>query len=250
MHSEQLKRKGTTNIAIIFAGGSGIRMRSSAVPKQFLEFHGKPLIIHTLEHFERHREVHGIVVACIAGWVDHLQSLLERFDVKKVRHVVEGGATAQMSIFKGLQAIEDDSGGDVIVLVHDGVRPIIDDEMISRNIQSVKDYGSAVTAYPALETPIVSTSGTTVDKVLDRSVVYVAQAPQSFYLGNLLECHRKAQAKGKLDYIDSCSLYRETHPKVHLVKGGRSNIKVTTPEDYYVFRALSELKQIQDIEGL
>jgi 2-C-methyl-D-erythritol 4-phosphate cytidylyltransferase len=155
-----------------------------------------------------------------------------------------------MSIFNALAAIEADADEGSIVLVHDGVRPLIDAEMITRNLRSVEQYGSAVTAYPALETPIISETGRTVDEVLKRSRVYIAQAPQSFYLSDLIACHRKAQAAGALDYIDSCSLYRESNPEVHLVEGSRSNIKVTTPEDYYVFRALSEFGSVREIEGL
>jgi len=225
-------------------------MRPSAVPKQFLDFHGKPLIIHTLEHFEHHPEIDAIVIACIEGWIDHLQELVTRHGIGKVRWIVAGGETSQMSIYNALAAVEDHTAEDTIVLVHDGVRPIIDADMITRNIESVQEFGSAVTAFPALETPIVSESGETIDAILERSTVYVAQAPQSFYYAELFACHREAQQQGRTDYVDSCSLFLGSFPEVHLVEGGRSNIKVTTPEDYYVFRALSELKQIQAIGGL
>jgi len=225
-------------------------MRSSAVPKQFLDFHGKPLIIHTLEHFEQHPEIDGIVVACIAGWIDQLREQLARFGIEKVRWIVEGGGSGQMSIFNALAAIESDVPGDTIVLVHDGVRPLIDRDMITRNIVSVTKYGSAVTAYPTHETSIVSESGEIADEVLRRSKIYIAQAPQSFRLSELIACHREAQLAGETDYIDSCSLYRATHPEVRLVAGSRSNIKVTTPEDYYVFRALSEFTAMREIEGI
>ena len=238
------------NVAVIFAGGSGQRMRSNAVPKQFLDFSGKPLIVRTLEHFEHHHEIDAIAVACIAGWIDTLRELLDRFEIRKVRWIVEGGETGQMSIYNALAAIEPDADADTVVLVHDGVRPIIDADLISRNIAAVREYGSAVTAFPSYETPIISESGVIVDEVLQRSKVYIAQAPQSFLLGQLLACHRAAQAEGRLDHIYSCSIYRCTHSGVHMVVGGRANIKVTTPEDYYVFRALSEFASISEIEGL
>jgi 2-C-methyl-D-erythritol 4-phosphate cytidylyltransferase len=238
------------NVAVIFAGGSGQRMRSNAVPKQFLEFNGKPLLVHTLEHFERHREIDAIAIACIAGWVDELKDMLERFEIRKVRWIVEGGETGQMSIYNALAAVEPDADPDTIVLVHDGVRPIIDADLISRNIATVKEFGSAVTVFPSFETPIISESGDTVDEILERSKVYIAQAPQSFRLGDLLACHRSAQSEGRTDHIDSCSIYRCTHKGVHMVEGSRANMKVTTPEDYYVFRALSEFANIREIEGI
>jgi 2-C-methyl-D-erythritol 4-phosphate cytidylyltransferase len=225
-------------------------MRSSAVPKQFLDFNGKPLIIHTLEHFEHHRDIDAIAIACIADWIDTLRGHLEHYGIRKVRWIVEGGSTGQMSIYNALAAVEPDAEPDDVVLVHDGVRPIIDGDMISRNIESARDLGSAVTVFPAYETPILSQSGKTVDEVLPRAEVFIAQAPQSFRLGELLACHRKAQAEGRIDHIDSCSLFRESHEMVHLVAGSRSNIKVTTPEDFYVFRALSEFAAQREIDGV
>jgi 2-C-methyl-D-erythritol 4-phosphate cytidylyltransferase len=225
-------------------------MRSSAIPKQFLDFNGKPLIIHTLEHFERHPDIDAIAIACIADWVDTLRGHLEHHGIHKVRWIVEGGSSGQMSIYNALAAVEPDADADSIVLIHDGVRPIIDRDMISRNIESVRERGSAVTVFPAYETPILSQSGETVDEVLPRSEVFIAQAPQSFRLGELLACHRKAQAEGRIDHIDSCSLFRESHDVVHLVAGSRSNIKVTTPEDFYVFRALSEFAALREIDGV
>ena len=125
------------NIAVIFAGGVGKRMHSSDKPKQFLEIYSKPIIIHTLEHFEYHPMIDGIVVVCKEDWIPYLNELLYRFRIEKVRKVVPGGETGQLSIYAGLKAAKEVAGEDnTIVLIHDGVRPLINEKLIADNIAS------------------------------------------------------------------------------------------------------------------
>ena len=131
------------NIAVIFAGGIGTRMNSKALPKQFLKLYGKEIIIYTLEHFEKHPEIDAIAVACVEGWIPFLNELLEKYRFKKVKKVVPGGTTGQDSIYQGLKAAEAIAHGEKsIVLVHDGVRPLINGELITNCIQAVRDKGS------------------------------------------------------------------------------------------------------------
>ena len=122
------------NVALIFAGGSGTRMNTKSKPKQFLELHGKEIIIYTLEHFERHPEIDAIAVVCIADWIDYLKSIIRKHGIDKVKWIVPGGETGQDSIFNGLEAIHKDCPEDSVVLIHDGVRPLINRELISDNI--------------------------------------------------------------------------------------------------------------------
>src|SRR5690554_1232828 len=122
------------NIAIIFAGGVGIRMNSKEKPKQFLQLHGKPIIIYTLEVFEHHPQIDGIIVACVPEWIMYLQKLLIKFHIKKVSAIVPGGETGQLSIFNGLAAAEKLFPDDSVVLIHDGVRPLINEQIITDNI--------------------------------------------------------------------------------------------------------------------
>lgn len=123
------------NYAVIFAGGTGTRMNSKTRPKQFLTLHGKEIIIYTLEHFENHPEIDGISVVCIEGWIDYLKKLLDKYQIKKVRWISPGGATGQESIYNGLNAMRGQIADDSIVLIHDGVRPLIDEELITNNIR-------------------------------------------------------------------------------------------------------------------
>ena len=134
------------NIAVIFAGGAGLRMHTKSRPKQFLELNGKPIIIYTIELFDNHPQIDGIVVACIEPWIPFLKKQLRKFEINKVVDVVPGGATGQDSIYNGLCAAERYANGDdSIVLIHDGVRPLITEETITDNIKKVSQCGSCIT---------------------------------------------------------------------------------------------------------
>ena len=144
------------NIAVIFAGGSGLRMHTKSRPKQFLELNGKPIIIYTLELFDNHPEIDGIVVACIESWIPFLEKMIRKFEISKVVKIVPGGNSGQDSIYHGLCAAEEFAGGkDANVLIHDGVRPLITEETITDNIRKVEECGSCITCIPATETFIV-----------------------------------------------------------------------------------------------
>ena len=130
------------NIAVIFAGGTGTRMNTKSRPKQFLELHGKPLIIYTLEKFENHPLVDAIVVVCIKQWISYLQKLITKYNLTKIASIIPGGETGQMSIFNGISETNRLYGQDSIVLIHDGVRPLIDEETITNNINCVIENGN------------------------------------------------------------------------------------------------------------
>lgn len=235
--------------ALIFAGGAGTRMNSRARPKQFLQFYGKELIIHTLENFQNHPEIDGIVVVCIKDWIPYLNKILNKYQIDKVRSVVAGGTTGQESIYKGLCAINEFASDNSIVLVHDGVRPFVNEKLISDCIKSVKEYGSAVTVTPAIET-IVTTEDGKINSIIDRSKCYHAKAPQCFFLRDLLSAHERARTDGNLNMIDSASLMKFYGYELYTVVGNFDNIKITTPADFYTFKALYEVREQQQIFGL
>lgn len=240
------------NIAIIFAGGAGTRMNTKSRPKQFLELNGKPIIIYTIELFDNHPDIDGIVVVCLESWIPFLQKMLNKFEITKVVRVVPGGASGQESIYKGLCAAENYVGGqnfdNAIVLIHDGVRPLITEETITDNIAKVKACGSCITTVPATETVIVDQHDDTLS-IPKRSDCMMARAPQSFYLKDIIGAHRKSQEDGKVDFIDSCSLMSHYGYKLGLVQGPMENIKITTPTDFFVLRAMVEVHENQQIFG-
>jgi len=237
------------NFAVIFAGGSGSRMHTKSRPKQFLEYQGKPIIIYTLELFDNHPMIDGIVVACVEEWIPFLEKMLKKFEINKVLRIVPGGETGQDSIYNGIAAAMDFSKSEIdVVLIHDGVRPLITGQTITDNINKVRKEGSCITCVPATETFIVNQSdGSLV--IPTRADSLIARAPQSFYLKDILAMHEKARAEGKHDFIDSCSMMHHYGYKLGKVIGPMENIKITTPTDYFVFKAMVEVHENQQIFG-
>ena len=243
------------NIAVIFAGGSGSRMHTKSRPKQFLNLHGKPILIYTIELFEEHPLVDAVVCVCIEGWIPRLRAMLEKHDIRKVVDVVPGGATGQESIFRGLCAAEayvrglDASGARHVVMIHDGVRPLIDEATITANIQKVEECGSCITCAPAIETVIIGECDGSID-IPPRKNCMMARAPQSFWLDEILAAHRKSIDEGHTAFIDSCSMMHHYGYSLATVTGPMENIKITTPTDYYVMRAMIEVRENQQIFGI
>ncbi|MBQ1397075.1 MAG: 2-C-methyl-D-erythritol 4-phosphate cytidylyltransferase [Clostridia bacterium] len=239
------------NIGVIFAGGVGSRMHSKDVPKQFLEIHNKPIIIHTLEYFERNDEIDAVVISCVGDWIPHLEKLLYQYRIEKVKRVVRGGATGQLSIYNGLTAAKEVAAGrKAIVLIHDGVRPLINEQLLSDNIESVKRYGSAITSAVVKETIVVIDEDGMVEQVPSRAKSRVAKAPQSFWLDDILAVHEKALSEGNDNSIDSCTLMQSYGYKLHMVDGPYENIKITTPDDFYTMRAILDARENEQIYGL
>ncbi|PWW08335.1 2-C-methyl-D-erythritol 4-phosphate cytidylyltransferase [Paenibacillus cellulosilyticus] len=237
------------NTALIFAGGTGQRMNTYARPKQFLELHGKPIILYTLEHFERHPEIDNIVVVCLSSWIDELKLLLRRYDIEKVSQIVPGGETGHDSIYRGLRALTVVCQADDIVLIHDGVRPLITKELISTNIAKAKMHGTAITVEPAIESVIQSSNGDQIDGVPRRASMYTAKAPQTFRFALIWEYYQRAHNEGMLT-IDSAHLLSLFNVEMHMVKSPPNNMKITTPTDFYIFRALHEAIENQQILGI
>ncbi|MBS5629159.1 MAG: 2-C-methyl-D-erythritol 4-phosphate cytidylyltransferase [Clostridiales bacterium] len=235
--------------ALIFAGGSGRRMNSGSKPKQFLEMHGKPIIIYTLEHFEYHEEISDIIVVCIREWIEELQGLLRRYGITKVTKIVPGGATGHDSIYNGLQAMKEEADFNEVVLIHDGVRPLINAELISQNIEAVKRYGNAITAEPVRESVVKSVDGINISDVPPRSHMYIAKAPQSFYFGDILKLYDMAY-NDKLKTIDSSHLCSKYQVPMHIIISTKNNLKITEPADFYIYRALYEALESQQVFGL
>lgn len=237
------------NRALIFAGGAGKRMNSRSKPKQFLELHGKPVIIYTAEHFEYHDEIDDIVIVCLKDWIQELKGLLKRYGITKVSAIVPGGETGHDSIYLGLSKMKERAEDRDIVLIHDGVRPLINTELITQNIQAVKEFGCAITAEPVRESVVQCIDGKNIVDVPPRNEMYVAKAPQSFYFSEIMELYGQAQQDGHKT-IDSSHLCNIYHKSMHIVESTKNNIKITEPADYYIYRALYEAMESQQIFGV
>ncbi len=235
--------------ALIFAGGAGKRMNTRSKPKQFLEIHGKPIIIYTLEHFEYHEEVDAIVVVCIREWIEELKGLLKRYGITKVRKIVPGGETGHDSIYLGLTCMKEFTDSEDIVLIHDGVRPLINDELITENIDMARKQGNAITCESVRESSVRSIDGRVIVEVPPRNEMYTAKAPQTFHYGVILRLYEKAHEDGlrSIDPSHLCSIY---HEPMYIVQSTKNNMKITEPVDFYICRALYDAQESQQIFGM
>ena len=232
------------NIAVIFAGGVGKRMNSKDTPKQFLDLFGKPIIIRTLEHFENNVQTDAVVIACLEEYIQYLSGLVQRYGIRKVRRIVPGGETGQLSIYNGLLAAREIAGQeDAVILIHDGVRPLITDDLITRNIETVRKYGNCITSGLVQETIAEVDDEGVVRSVPDRKHSRVAKAPQSGRLSELLSVHGQAMKDGVYNSIDTCTLLNAYGIKLHMIDGPVENIKITTREDYFLARTLLEARE-------
>ncbi len=239
------------NIALIFAGGTGTRLNSKTRPKQFLELNGKPIIIHTLEYFEDAPSIDAVCVVCLESWIPYFRDLVKRFNLQKIRWVVPGGNSGQDSIFKGLSAVFEDESvpKDSIMLMHDGVRPLISVKTVEDVIACARENGNAVTVTSAYETIITVDENENVEDVVDRKRAKLARAPQAFRLNDIHAAHIRAREEN-FDAIDSATLMRHYGHKLFTVEGPVENIKITSPSDFYIFRAIYEARENSQIWGL
>ena len=229
------------NIAVIFAGGVGKRMKSKDKPKQFLMVHGKPIIVHTIELFENHPEIDGIICVIVKDWIPYMKEMKYRYRLDKIKAIVPGGETGQMSIYNGLCAAEKNFGAEGnIVLIHDGVRPLLSQEIISSNIAICKAYGYAITGIQCREAILESGDGFTSTTSIPRDTLIRTQTPQTFRLKNIIRAHESAYKKGIVNSVASCTLLAELDENIemHIVPGSEKNIKITTVEDLEILKAL------------
>ena len=237
--------------AVIFAGGVGRRMGAGPWPKQFLELGGRPIIDYTIAHFAEHPQVTGVVVVCLESWIPYLEQVLVKRRYELPIDIVPGGSTGQESIFNGVRHLHELHPEDenAIVLIHDGVRPLIDEKAITDCIESVRTRGCTATVTPAIETIAVRGANGTVAQMIPRSEVELARAPQGFKLEALYRAHLRTQEEGLGEFIDSVSLMSHFGYPIFTVEGPAENIKVTTPMDYFAFKGYMDAKDQQMLWG-
>lgn len=231
-------------IGIIIAGGVGARMGQS-IPKQFLNVLEKPIIIYTLEAFQRHPNIDSIIVVCLDGWHEILKSYAEQFDINKLESIVSGGKNGQESIKNGLnEAKRLGYSDDDIVLIHDAIRPMVNEEILSDNIAKSEVYGNATTVVPCTTVVLKKSEDESFsEEVVDREKLYLTQTPQAFRLGDILKAHEEAEEKGITNSVASCDLYTKLGKKVYYSAGSETNIKLTRPGDVQIFKALLKTKK-------
>lgn len=239
------------NIAIIIAGGSGQRMKQE-IPKQFLNVNDKPVIIYTLTAFQTHPDIDEIGVVCIEGWHDILAAYARQYKIDKLKWIVPGGENGQSSIRNGVFEAEKRYKGEDILLIHDAIRPMVSHEIISDCIVQCKQYGSAVSAIPCNTAVLrkMKEMNSCSREVVLREEMAMTQTPQAFPVGKLTEVHRQALEKGITNSVASCTLMVEMGQEVHFSIGTETNIKLTTPDDLEIFKALLSLDRRKKYESI
>ena len=227
------------NIALLIAGGSGNRMGQD-IPKQFMHVDNCPIIIHTMLAFQRHPDISAIAVVCLKGWETVLQSYANQFNVTKLKWIFPGGDTGMESIHNGIYGLKDAGcDNEDLVLIHDAVRPLLNQDIISSNIAICKAYGYAITGIKCREAILESEDGFTTNTSIPRDKLIRTQTPQTFRLGNILQVHEEAKLKGITNSVASCTLVAEVGGRdMHIVPGSEKNIKITTVEDLEILKAL------------
>lgn len=236
------------NVALLIAGGAGSRMGQD-IPKQFLTVNERPVIIYTLEAFERHPEIDAIAVVCIAGWEQVLQAYARQFNITKLRHVIPGGENGQASIRNGILELEKHFRTEDLVLIHDAIRPMVSAEIISDSIRVAGQYGNATAVIPCAEAMLETEDGRISAGSYPRDRLKRTQTPQTFRLGEICDLHRRAAAAGVTGSVASCTLKIEMGEPVYFSLGSEKNIKLTTLEDIDIFKALLAAKRSEWLKG-
>lgn len=231
------------NIAIIIAGGNGQRMNQE-IPKQFININDKPIIIYTLEAFQKHPNIDEIGVVCIDGWHEILKAYARQYGITKIKWVASGGANGQTSIRNGVFEAEKRYNDNDILLIHDAIRPMVSQEIISDCIIQCERHGSAISVLPCNTAVLHKDSEEDSATVVPRSELAMTQTPQGFPLKTLVSAHKEALEKGITNSIASCTMMIELGRTVHFSIGSETNIKLTTQDDLKIFKALLRLNEM------
>ncbi len=229
------------NIALLTAAGSGSRMHQD-IPKQFIHIDNKPIIIYTMEAFQRNPQIDAIIVITLDSWKDFIWAYAKQFDITKLKWVVTGGETGQESIYNGLKTLEKECAGSDVVLVHDGNRPLISDDIIADSLSVFKKHGSAVAAIPCVEAVFKSADGCSSNVSIPREELLRTQTPHTYTLEKLLWAHREAGKRALVNTTASCTLMQMLGETVWFSKGSEKNIKLTTVDDIDIFQTYLEKK--------
>lgn len=225
------------NIALIMAGGLGQTLLQD-IPKQFLNVYDKPIIIYALEVFQRHPEIDGIIISCLDGWQEMCKAYARQFGIHKLKKVVAGGPDGQTSARNGLSEMEKWCDQEDIVIIHDAIRPMVTEEIITDCIRVCQEYGCGVAAVRCQEPVIHSLDGVKGIKTFERDEMMRIQTPQAYPYGKLLELYDQAEKNGIRGVIHVNTILTSLGEEVYFSKGSDKNLKILTLDDLDIFKAL------------
>ncbi len=225
------------NVAVIIAGGSGHRMGQD-IPKQFINVYDKPILIYTLESFQNHSMIDAIEVVCIEGWQDILWAYAKQFNIDKLKWVIPGGGSAQESIRNGIYNLKEHCSDKDNIIIHDGIRPLVDVDVLNDVIDKCNQYGNGVTSLPYNEQIFVIDDEISTTKYIPRETLRRVSTPQAYKFDKLVWAYEKAFAEEIGIYGSSYTntMMVELGEKLYFAKGSDKNIKLTTKDDLEIFK--------------
>ena len=235
------------NAALILAGGIDGRFKMD-VPKQFVNVNNRPLIVYTLEAFQQHDDIDEIIVICLDGWQEMVRVYAKQFNIHKLTAILPGGKDAQESTWYGLQYLEQKMSKGDIVVIHDAIRPMVTQEIITKSMQMCRKKGMGVAATYIMDSIIHSSDGKEGYKTINRYEIMKVQTPQSFDFELIWRLHNRAIAEGKLGAWDNSSMITGLDEKVIFSEGSDLNLKINTTEDVEMFRALYKMYRMEDTQ--
>jgi len=234
------------NIALIIAGGSGHRMGQD-IPKQFINVYDKPVLLYTLEGFQKHPMIDAIELVCIDGWHDVVRAYAKQFGIDKLKWIVSGGSTGQESIRNGVYNLEGKCADDDVVIIHDGIRPLVEPSVLSDVIETCNKYGNGVTSMPYNEQIFVKDDEISTTKYIPRETLRRVQTPQAYKFGKLDLAYHKAYEEKIGIYGSSYTntMMVELGERLYFAAGSDKNIKLTTKDDLEMFKAYLKMDKDQ-----
>lgn len=230
------------NVALILAGGYGSRTAQD-IPKQFMNVYEKPMIIYTLENFEKHPDIDGIVVVCLEGWHEVLKAYARQYGITKLKKIVSGGKDGQESTQKGVEALADICQEEDVVMVHDAIRPFLPAEIITDAITVCRKKGSGLSAMRCQETIVRTDDGLCGNEGISRQEIMRVQTPQAYKYGKAKWAYEEARRRGIQGEVYINTLMLRLGETVYFSKGTDKNVKVTTVDDLEVFKALLKMER-------
>lgn len=230
------------NIALILAGGIDPKFQMS-VPKQFVNVFNRPIIVYTLEAFQKHKDIDAIMVACLDGWQEMVNAYARQFNIDKLKWVIPGGNDGQASARMGILALQDICRKDDVIILHDSIRPFVSEDIISDSIRVCRLHGMGVAAVRTMDTIMKTDDGRIGTESISRYAIIRIQTPQAYRMDRLLDIHRKAVAAGIVGEVDTNSVVSKLGEPVYFSKGSDLNLKINTVEDVEMFKALYRMQQ-------
>lgn len=231
------------NIAILLAGGVDAAFEMD-IPKQFVNVNNRPIIVYTMQRFQEHSEIDAVMVACLKGWENMVWAYAKQFRITKLKWVITGGVSGQETSRLAVENLADSCGKEDFVVIHDAIRPLVSDEIISDSIRSCRENGMGISAVGSMDNVMLTDDGICGLRSLSRNVFRRIQTPQTYRLGELRRFHEEALEQGIVDENDTNNMVSKIGKKVYLSKGSDLNIKINTVEDIEMFKSLYSMNNM------